>query len=77
LSLVSFDALRDTADMPPDRSALFLLTGSFNVVTIATVAYCGFPCPLTPLIRQRGTKLYEWGSYPYDTKNSLLDIAVN
>ena len=28
------------------------------------VAYSGFPCPLTPLIRQRGTKLHEWGAYP-------------
>ena len=29
------------------------------------VAYGGFPCLLTPLIRQRGTKLHECGSYPY------------
>ena len=33
--------------MPPDLIALFLLTGSFNAVTIATVAYCGFPRPET------------------------------
>ncbi|MBM4258794.1 MAG: hypothetical protein FJ147_23190 [Deltaproteobacteria bacterium] len=29
--------------MPHDLVALFLLTGSLNVVTIATVMYCGFP----------------------------------
>ena len=29
--------------MPPDLIALFLLTGALSAVTIATVAYCGFP----------------------------------
>ena len=64
LSLATLSDLRDNAGMPPDLIALFLLAGALSAVTSAPVAYCGFPCPLTPLIRQRGTKLYEWGAYP-------------
>lgn len=33
--------------MPPDLIAMFLLAGSLNVVTIATVMYVGFPRPET------------------------------
>jgi hypothetical protein len=33
--------------MLPTTIALFLLTGSLNTVTIATVAYCGFTRPET------------------------------
>jgi hypothetical protein len=29
--------------MPPAIIALFLLAGSLNAITLATVAYCGFP----------------------------------
>jgi hypothetical protein len=33
--------------MAPDLMALYLLAGSLNVVTIATLMYCGFPRPET------------------------------
>ena len=33
--------------MPPDLIALFLLTGALSAVTMALVAYCGFPQPKT------------------------------
>jgi hypothetical protein len=33
--------------MPPTIIALFLLTGSLNAITLATVAYCGFSRPET------------------------------
>src|SRR5215213_9515333 len=47
LSLATCKVVRDNVGMPPDRIALFLLTGSFNAVTIAPVAYVGFPRPET------------------------------
>ena len=47
LSLAICSDLRDNAGMPPDLSALFLLTGSFNVVTLTTLMYVGFPRPET------------------------------
>jgi hypothetical protein len=47
LSLATFGDLRENKDMSSTIIALFLFLGSFNVVTIATVAYCGFPRPET------------------------------
>jgi hypothetical protein len=47
LSLATFGDLRENKDMSPTTITLFLLVGSFNVVTIATIAYCGFTRPET------------------------------
>ena len=47
LSLATFGDLREKKDMSSTIIALFLFVGSFNVVTIATIAYCGFPRPET------------------------------
>src|SRR6185369_8864626 len=33
--------------MPPELTALFLLTGASSALTIAVVMYRGFPCPET------------------------------
>ena len=46
-NLATCGDLYDNAGMPPDLMALFLLTGLFNAVTIATVMYIGFPRPET------------------------------
>ena len=47
LSLVTWNDLRDNVSMVSELTTLFLLTGSFNAVTIATIMYTGFPRPET------------------------------
>jgi len=47
LSLATSGDLRDNKSMPPTLIALFLLAGSLNAITIATIAYCGFTRPET------------------------------